>query len=89
MPDMIQPDEKLGPSHIYFGIYKPSPTVFFYDDNSNDKMLANIVIDLIIIDSNYTSDQLVQEMFEMNVYDTGKFVKSTCNYICNFNLKYL
>jgi hypothetical protein len=75
MPDMIHPNEKYGPDHLYFGIYKPSQNVFFYKDSNSSKKMTSIIIFLTINDSNYTSDRSVQTMIDMSAYDPGKITK--------------
>ncbi|POG76549.1 hypothetical protein GLOIN_2v1768947 [Rhizophagus irregularis DAOM 181602=DAOM 197198] len=67
MADIIQPDEKYGPSLLYYGIYKPSQNVFFYKDTNGSNEMNSIIIFLTISDSNYTSDRV--RMIEMSAFD--------------------
>ncbi|GBC04955.1 hypothetical protein RclHR1_05970012 [Rhizophagus clarus] len=72
MSDITHPDEKYGPSQLYFGTYQPSPGVLFYDyKKSNDySAMMSLGIVLVINDDSYTPDKATQAMIETIAFDS-------------------
>ncbi|RGB28215.1 hypothetical protein C1646_768108 [Rhizophagus diaphanus] len=70
MSDITHPDEKYGPSQLYFGFYQPSPGVFFHEYSSSKESVMYLGISLVINDVNYIPDQTVQAKIEIMAFDS-------------------